>query len=450
MNLILGGLYMSGDGKVLPVVRKSNLLIESICKATTNEKRIIIMGASKVQRDDPFGKTYSFHLSEIKKYSGIQNKRFYKDLEESIISVKRRDLWLKQESGKFELTNWFSWIDYDEEKLTLKFRFDQSVHELLTELGENFTTYLVSNAIALNKAQYITLFELLKSYQYKGNGKKFYRDIEIDYLSERLNLSETGYERFQDLRRFIIEPAVKAINQCTDIFIYKVDYIKTGRKYTSISFYCEPNDHIKMMIENQNTTSTPSEDNPKDDSEQKEKESIDSHDIGKNDDGIKQLLIDNGIVETVADKILHDYDVERIQKNISYTLDQNKKGKVSDRAGYLHNAIVNDYAKSYKPKKEEFQKSTGDQKQKSFVQKEQEINNALEQERLAFEAAISIFESLDISDQKNILDKVEAKLKSLEKARFATSRAAGTAHKERTYALHFKNVLVENGFDLIT
>lgn len=443
---------MSGDGKVLPVVRKSNLLIESICKATTNEKRVIIMGASKVQRDDPFGKTYSFHLSEIKKYSGIQNKRFYKDLEEAIISVKRRDLWLKQESGKFELTNWFSWIDYDEEKLTLKFRFDQSVHQLLTELGENFTTYLVSNAIALNKAQYITLFELLKSYQYKGNGKKFYRDIEIDYLSERLNLAETGYERFQDLRRFIIEPAVKAINQYTDIFIYKVDYIKTGRKYTSISFYCEPSDHVKMIIESPNTTSTSSEDNPHSDGEQKENEGIDSPDTVKNDDvpHVKQLLIDQGIVEAVSEKIVHDYDVERIKKNISYTLDQNKKGKVSDIAGYLHNAIVNDYAKSYKPKKEESEKLTGDKKQKSFAQKEQEINNTLEKEKQEFESAIRIFEALSELEQDVILDQVEAKLKSLEKARFTTSRAAGTAHKERAYALHFKNVLVENGFDLTT
>lgn len=434
---------MSGEGKALPVVRKSNLLIESVCKATTNEKRIIIMGASKVHRDDPFGKTYSFHLSEIKKYSGIQNKRFYKDLEESIISVKRRDLWLKQESGKFELTNWFSWIDYDEEKLTLKFRFDQSVHELLTELGESFTTYLVSNAIALNKAQYITLFELLKAYQYKGNGKKFYRDIEIDYLSERLNLAETGYERFQDLRRFIIEPAVKAINKYTDIFIYKVDYIKTGRKYTSISFYCEPSDHIKIMIENTNTTSTPSEDNPEDDSEQKENKGItkDNYDIRKNDHGLKQLLVENGIVEAVADKILYDYDVERIKKNISYTLDQNKKGKVSDIAGYLHNAIVNDYAKSHKLKKEEPQKLTEDKKQKSFSQKEQDS--------LAFEDTVSIFESLDISVQKDILDQVEAKLKNLEKARFTTSRVAGVAHKESYYASYFKTVLIENGFQLI-
>lgn len=78
MGLGLEGVYMSGDESMLPVVRKSNLLIESICKATTNEKRVVIMGASKVRKDDPVGKTYSFHLSEIKNIQGCKTNAFIK------------------------------------------------------------------------------------------------------------------------------------------------------------------------------------------------------------------------------------------------------------------------------------------------------------------------------------------------------------------------------------
>ena len=61
-----------------------------------------------------------------------------------------------------------------------------------------------------------------------------------------------------------------------------------------------------------------------------------------------------------------------------------------------------------------------------------------------------MFEGLSDLEQDALLDQVEAKLKKLEKVRFLTSRAAGSAHKERTYALHLKNVLTENGFDLTT
>lgn len=444
MGLGLEGVYMSGDGVILPVVRKSNLLIESICKATTNEKRVVIMGASKVRKDDPVGKTYSFHLSEIKKYSGVQSKRFYKDLAEAIVSIKRRDLWLKQESGRFELTNWFSWIDYDEKTLTLKFRFDQSVHEFLTVLGENFTTYLVSNAISLNKAQYITLFELLKSYQYKGNGKKFYREIEIDYLSERLNLSETGYERFQDLRRFIIEPAVKAINQCTDIFIYKVDYIKTGRKYTSISFYCEPNDQIRMAVDTQREKPLPQvEDEQEEDEKQIDLvEFIDEKE--KELDAIKAELLKHGIITSVAEKFLHDFSTEQIQKNIEYTLEQKAKGKVSDLARYLHDAITNNYAKSWKP-----QKKPSDVSKKAALEKDRETEKLLNKEQQELERAIAFFEKFDEVTQVSILDEVEQKLTKMEKVRFSIARKANMAHKERTYAFRFKQVLTEKGFEVI-
>jgi plasmid replication initiation protein len=448
MGLGLEGVYMSDDGVTLPVVRKSNLLIESICKATTNEKRVVIMGASKVRKDDPVGKTYSFHLSEIKKYSGVQSKRFYKDLAEAIVSIKRRDLWLKQETGRFELTNWFSWIDYDEKTLTLKFRFDQSVHEFLTVLGENFTTYLVSNAISLSKAQYITLFELLKSYQYKGNGKKFYREIEIDYLSERLNLAETGYDRFQDLRRFIIEPAVKAINQCTDIFIYKVDYIKTGRKYTSISFYCEPSDQIRIAVDTQEQEPVPQvEDEQEDDKQIDLVEFIDEKE--KELDAIKVELLKHGIITAVAEKLLHDFSIEQIQKNIDYTLEQNAKGKVGDLARYLHDAITNHYAKSWKPKKTEPQKKPSDESKKAVEEKEREEEQLRNKEKQESDRAIAFFEQLDEVTQNVILDVIEKRLTKMEKVRFGIARQGKAAHTERTYAFHFKQVLIENGFEVV-
>jgi len=449
MGLGLEGVYMSGDGSMLPVVRKSNLLIESICKATTNEKRVVIMGASKVRKDDPVGQTYSFHLSEIKKYSGVQNKRFYKDLAEAIVSIKRRDLWLKQESGRFELTNWFSWIDYDEKTLTLKFRFDQSVHEFLTVLGENFTTYLVSNAISLNKAQYITLFELLKSYEYKGNGKKFYREIEIDYLSERLNLSETGYDKFYDIKRFIIEPAVKAINECTDIFIYKVDYIKTGRKYTAISFYCEPSDQIRIALDTQSEKPLPQvEDEQEEDEKQIDLvEFIDEKE--KELDAIKAELLKHGIITSVAEKFLHDFSTDQIQKNIEYTLEQKAKGKVSDLARYLHDAITNNYAKSWKPQKTEPQKKPSDVSKKAAQEKDREAERLLNKEQQELERAIAFFEKFDEVTQVSILDEVEQKLTKMEKVRFSIARKANMAHKERTYAFHFKQVLTEKGFEVI-
>ncbi|TXH56097.1 MAG: RepB family plasmid replication initiator protein [Bacteroidia bacterium] len=397
----LHGVYMSSDGTPLPVVRKSNLLVESICRATTNEKRIIIMGASKVLKDDPVGKTYSFHLSEVRKYSGIKNKRLYEDLETAIIGVKRRELWLKQEEGKFTITNWFSWVDYDRETLTLKFRFDQSVHEFLTILGENFTTYLLSNAISLNKAHYITLFELIKSYEYKGKGGKFYREIKLDYLRETLNLKDTGYDKFYDIKRFIIEPAIKAINKNTDINIYKVDYLKTGRSYTGICFYCEPSNQIRMIINTEDDYSRKDEEDiPEDKNQNNEQKSI-SNDV------LRNKLIECGMITPVIDQFLDKYELEHINRNIDYALEQQKNGKVKNISRYLYDSIENDYANKWDKERREIQaKAEAEKEAKAASRKAKQKNEQAEKLQKQAEIErnnliIAEFEALS-DEQKNV------------------------------------------------
>ena len=437
----LDGVFMSHDGENLPVVRKSNLLVESICKATTNEKRVIIMGASKVQKNDPIGKTYSFHLSEIRKWSGIQNKRFYKDLEEAIVGVKRRDLWLKNEANGFELTSWFSWVKYDEDTKIVEFRFDESVHPYLVDLGSKFITYVVSNALALSKASYITIFELLKSYEYKGKGNngKFYRNIELDYLCEILSLADTGYTRFQDIRRFIIEPAIKAINECTDINIYKIEYIKSGRSYKSIYFYCQSSEQVRMAIENPSVDDIlelePKILEPKPDERKTESKLIDQ-------------LITVGVSVSTSKKWLEKFGDSRINRNLGYSIAKQKEGKVKNSLiGYLAKAIEEDWGKGWegvatKPM-DANRKAETDEKRK-----EREADEKSKRERQERERIFTIFEDQPESMQDVILDLVE--LKNVDSpsllAVLKADRAKGNIKLLQVKsASKFKEAMQENG-----
>lgn len=436
---------MSSDGTPLPVVRKSNLLIESICKATTNEKRVVMTAASKVHMNDPIGKTYSFHLSEIKKLLTVKNDGIYSDLREAIIGIKRRDLWLKQEDGEFELTNWFSWVRYDEKTMIFSYRFDQSVHEFLAFLGEHYTSYLLSNALSLNKAHYITLFELLKSYEYKGRGGKFYRELEIEYLRDILNLRDTGYERFFDIKRFIVEPAIKAINKHTDINIYNVQYIKTGRSYTSICFYCEPSNQIRMVVDTFDNQPEQQAEKPKDENQ------IDLVDYIE-ESTIKEKLLKHGIIAPVAQKFIKNLPLEQIERNINYTLEQQQKGTVKDFLRYLHDAIENDYAKNWKSentiKNEEQKKSNQDRKKQALkVQKEEDTKA---QERAETLKAQEIFDTLTAEEQADIVEAILVDLKAnggnqYMFNKFDNARKTNTVHQEPMFYANLKRVMRGRG-----
>ena len=65
------------------------------------------------------------------------------------------------------------------------------------------------------------------------------------------------------------------------------------------------------------------------------------------------------------------------------------------------------------------------------------------------ERAIAFFEQLDEVVRDAVLDQVEGKLSKMEKVRFTAARKGNAAHKERTYAFHFKQVLIEKGFEVI-
>jgi hypothetical protein len=75
----------------------------------------------------------------------------------------------------------------------------------------------------------IRLYELLM--QWKSTGK---REIEIEWLKELLEL-DTSYERMDNLKRRVIEPAIKDINTHSN---FQVSWTqrKTGRKVTHLTF----------------------------------------------------------------------------------------------------------------------------------------------------------------------------------------------------------------------
>jgi superfamily II DNA helicase RecQ len=260
--------------------------------------------------------------------------------------------------------------------------------------------------------------------EYLGKGGKFYRKFTIKELREYMQLDDGLYENFKDLRIRVIEPAHKEINEFSDISIVNIEYIKKGRAVSEVHITAEPKNQMMLDIVEEAKISD------------KRVEAL-------------QALVEFGISEDTANKWLDKFDSARIIRNIAYTRARQQDGGINSPVLYLSKAVQDDNGLAwYEQQQQKNNKKNQEAKTNKAVEDKQA--QILEQEKKEFESAIRIFEALSELEQDVILDQVEAKLKNLEKARFVTSRAAGTAHKERNYALHFKNVLIENGFDLTT
>ena len=67
-------------------------------------------------------------------------------------------------------------------------------------------------------------------------GNKNIIEYTLTNIKEYLLLQDK-YSVFKDFRKWVIEPVIKELREKELLDIYDVEYIKTGRKVTSIKFY---------------------------------------------------------------------------------------------------------------------------------------------------------------------------------------------------------------------
>lgn len=218
------------------IVYKSNKVIEAGYKLNLNEQRLILACISKVNSSKPLLATERFEVTakEFSELFGISEDKTYQTLKEVAEQLFERYVIIDNPDPdtptlKYTKTRWISSIDYLPELGKISLYFAQRMLPYLSELKGQFTFYRLENISAMNSIYAIRLYELLM--QWKSTGK---REVEIDWLKEQFELDE-NYERMFDLKKYVIDPAVKDINTHSN---YNVAWTqrKTGRRVTHLTF----------------------------------------------------------------------------------------------------------------------------------------------------------------------------------------------------------------------
>ena len=414
--------------KSVQIVKKDNRLIEAKYKLSIHQQRVLFTLLEKIHSSDDDFMHYDIDIGDIAEKFGLENgKALYAQMQEAISDLVTKKITI-QEGNQTVVMAWLSYARYTKGQGIVEISFHKDLKPYLLQLKNHFTQYQLS-AVARFKSSYsIRFYELLKMNEYLGKGGQFYRKFTIKELREYMQLDDGLYENFKDLRIRVIEPAYKEINEFSDIHIVDIEYLKKGRAVSDIRITAEPKN--QMMID------------VTEDAEEKTK-------VKEETTEALQALIEFGISEETASKWLDKFDTARVMRNIAYTRARQQDGGVNSPILYFSKAVQDDNGLAwYEQQQQQKTKVTKEQQGKQEVEDQQA--RILAREKQEAELAIGMFEGLSELEQEALLDQMEAKLKKLEKVRFATSRAGGAAHKERTYAHHLKTVLAENGFDLTT
>ena len=215
----------------LQVLFKSNALIKAKYDFTVSQNRVLQKAFYEIQKNKINVAEITLQelkgLIKFKDYSTVEGiKKFLENLKENeIMHIKDNGEWLKVQviSGyKYNPTTKIF-------KIEIPMLLLQLIHEY-TQTG--FTPTNVTKYIGLGATNTQRLYELLRMW----TGNKTIIEYSVDEIKEYLML-QNKYKVFNNFRVRVIESAVKELREKELLDIYNVEYVKTGRKVTSIKFY---------------------------------------------------------------------------------------------------------------------------------------------------------------------------------------------------------------------
>jgi len=226
------------------VAQGNDLIRHARFQLTSLEQNIIYFCISKIKPDDKDFMRQTFTIKEFCEACGIEaGGNEYRRIKAMVKSVSDKSTWVLYSNGVESLVRWFDTYEIDHTNSTITAVLSQSIKPYLLGLierartgGEGYTQALLATYLSIQSKYGKRLYEVLKSYLY-DTGERMYKTqiVEYDLAELKSLLNAEKYTRYQDLRRFVLETAVREINEVTDIGV-SYHPIKKGRAIASVQF----------------------------------------------------------------------------------------------------------------------------------------------------------------------------------------------------------------------
>ena len=214
-------------------VTKHNSLIEASYKLSLNEQRLVLLCISKLDPRKPLPKENLFTITakEFSSMFGVNEKTAYRDLENASKDLYEQDIRTNDGKNDYRI-RWVYGVKYHNNEGKVTLGFSPWIYPYLTSLHERFTRYNLKKISGLKSSYAIRLFEFL--IQFKSTGKLL---IGLGVFRDRLEI-KNEYKRFCDLKRRVISPAVKELEEKSG-FMINWKPIKSGKSVTQLEFNFE-------------------------------------------------------------------------------------------------------------------------------------------------------------------------------------------------------------------
>ena len=221
------------------LVVKDNALINASYNLEVTEQRLILLSiirARETGQGISSDSKLEIHASDYASRFDVTKEAAYNALKNAVNNLFERKFSFKEihkDTNKEIVvkSRWVSRIAYVDDLATLEVTFAPDVVPLITRLEKHFTSYQLKQVAQLTSKYAIRLYEFLIAWRDVGKTPV----ISLSEFREKLGLDINEYQKMVNFKSRVLEPAIKQINELTDIHV-KYEQYKTGRSISGLTF----------------------------------------------------------------------------------------------------------------------------------------------------------------------------------------------------------------------
>lgn len=219
------------------IVKVSNELVRAVQRLTLNEKRLLMLGLSKLNTDMGINQLINIKASELANMYGMQSSNAYTALKDT-----KDGLWEREAIIDDTGIRWIITYRMQPKAGCISLRFHPDLEPHILDLKTRFTQYLLSRAAEFSHVYSWRLFELLMQFRKTG-----VLNITVEEFKQILETPE-AYERdFGLIRSKVINVALKEIKDKAGLPV-KLSVEKEGRKIVMLRFTFPTEQQVALVI----------------------------------------------------------------------------------------------------------------------------------------------------------------------------------------------------------
>ena len=148
-----------------------------------------------------------------------------------------------KETNQYFISNLITAVTINKNQGLILVDLHPKMYGIITEIKRNYTSFETRAVLGL-KSKYAKRLYLLAS-QFKNTGVRY---VNLEELKKQLTISDK-YPKINDLKKRVLEPAIKEINAISDILL-TYELSKTGRKFEDITLLIKLNSEAAALVGN--------------------------------------------------------------------------------------------------------------------------------------------------------------------------------------------------------